>query len=268
MQLEQNRMDFRYQAIFFFDIDGTIKPFGKPPSSKTVEAVRILRRKGHLAFLCTGRPKWEIPSSVLSIGFDGIVGLAGAYVEAFGKILKVCTVSQATARNTIELILRTGADCVLQRWDGACHLGSGNTRLLFGTVLPSFCTAKQILAHPDCMRFSKFAFKADQLPLLQNEKYLKGKYILCKCAPDSYEMLLQGITKAYGIHKVLTYLQHGMENTWSFGDSENDIEMFQATEFSIAMGNADDAVKSYAGDVTKSVKEDGIYFALKHYRMI
>lgn len=265
MQSEKNRMDFNQQTIFFLDIDGTIKPFGKPPSLKMLGAVRILHRNGHLAFLCTGRPRWEIPSNLLSAGFNGIIGLAGACVEVFGQMIEIHTVSLTVAWETVDLLLRTGADCILQRWDGACHLGPGVPDVSLGENIPSLHTKEQVLMHPECLRFSKFSFQEDQLPLLQKEEFLRGTYTLSKCSPDFYEMSLRGITKGRGVWKVLEFLQHGKENTWSFGDSENDIDMFKATEFSVAMGNADEEVKSSARIVTKSAEEDGVYSTLREF---
>ena len=48
------------------------------------------------------------------------------------------------------------------------------------------------------------------------------------------------------------------ENTYAFGDGENDIEMFHLVGTSVAMGNADDEVKKHASTVTLTVDEDGI----------
>ena len=48
------------------------------------------------------------------------------------------------------------------------------------------------------------------------------------------------------------------ENTYAFGDGENDIEMLHLVGTSIAMGNADDEVKKHASTVTLTVDEDGI----------
>lgn len=48
------------------------------------------------------------------------------------------------------------------------------------------------------------------------------------------------------------------ENTYAFGDGENDIEMFHLVGTSIAMGNADVEVKKHASTVTLTVDEDGI----------
>ena len=54
----------------------------------------------------------------------------------------------------------------------------------------------------------------------------------------------------------------------SFGDGKNDIDMFDYTEISVAMGNAEDDVKKAADYVTDDIDEDGLYNALKHFEII
>ena len=53
-----------------------------------------------------------------------------------------------------------------------------------------------------------------------------------------------------------------------FGDSENDRAMLEAVPNSIAMGNAQESVKSICSYVTADIEEDGIYNAMKHVGLI
>ena len=54
----------------------------------------------------------------------------------------------------------------------------------------------------------------------------------------------------------------------AFGDGGNDIQMLSHAGIGIAMGNASDEVKKVADFVTDSVDEDGVYKALKHFKVI
>ena len=58
------------------------------------------------------------------------------------------------------------------------------------------------------------------------------------------------------------------EETLAIGDSSSDIEILQACGIGIAMGNANDYVKSQADDICDDVDHDGIYKALKKYQLI
>ena len=70
----------------FFDIDGTLwnEKNEIPPSA--IKAIRRLREKGNLAFLCSGRCRAHIRSrELLGIGFDGIVSGCGTMIEYAGE---------------------------------------------------------------------------------------------------------------------------------------------------------------------------------------
>ena len=57
----------------------------------------------------------------------------------------------------------------------------------------------------------------------------------------------------------------GIEETMAFGDGGNDVAMLRRAGIGVAMGNANDAVKSQADYVTTSVDEDGVLRALQHF---
>ena len=76
------------------------------------------------------------------------------------------------------------------------------------------------------------------------------------------------IGKQNGIHEVLKYYSINQDETMSFGDGKNDIDMFEYTKISVAMGNAGDDVKEAADYITDDIDEDGIYNALKHFELI
>jgi hydroxymethylpyrimidine pyrophosphatase-like HAD family hydrolase len=51
----------------------------------------------------------------------------------------------------------------------------------------------------------------------------------------------------------------------TIGDAQNDVSMFERSGFSIAMGNADDEVKSSASDVTTSNEDEGFARAVQRF---
>ena len=64
---------------------------------------------------------------------------------------------------------------------------------------------------------------------------------------------------AKGVHDPL------MVNAVAFGDAQNDIPMLRAAGTGVAMGNATEAVKAAADEVTHSNNEDGIATWLEKY---
>ena len=82
------------------------------------------------------------------------------------------------------------------------------------------------------------------------------------------EISLSGITKSYGMQKMLDFLHVDRKDTIAFGDGYNDLEMLQFVENGVAMGNAVDDLKAVADYVTDSVDQDGIYKAMKELGLI
>ena len=64
--------------IIFFDIDGTLlDPATERISPKTKEALALLKEKGILRCVATGRPKVSLPD-FSDIGFDALLVFNGA----------------------------------------------------------------------------------------------------------------------------------------------------------------------------------------------
>lgn len=73
-------------------------------------------------------------------------------------------------------------------------------------------------------------------------------------------------SKATGIQLLLK--QHQLDTYYCFGDSLNDVEMFNHAKCSICMGQGDEYLKSIATYVTDSIDDNGIYNACKKLGLI
>ena len=83
-----------------------------------------------------------------------------------------------------------------------------------------------------------------------------------------YEVIPKGHSKASGIEFLMSHLHIPHENTYAFGDGANDLPMLRYVKHSIGMGNADGGVPEIVSFLTRDVDEDGIEYALKHYKII
>lgn len=72
-------------------------------------------------------------------------------------------------------------------------------------------------------------------------------------------------SKANGLKRIIEYYNIPYEKTISIGDGHNDIEMFNITKYSVAMGNSHPLLLEHATHTTKSVKENGVYLFLKDF---
>ena len=71
--------------------------------------------------------------------------------------------------------------------------------------------------------------------------------------------------KGQALRTLCDHLGITMAQTIAFGDGGNDVNMLQMAGVGVAMGNASDAVKAFAGYATLSNEEDGVAdFLEKH----
>jgi HAD superfamily hydrolase (TIGR01484 family) len=65
-------------------------------------------------------------------------------------------------------------------------------------------------------------------------------------------------TKEHAIAELLKMLDITKEDAVGIGDANNDVHLFKAVGYKVAMGNATDLLKSQADEVCDSVDEDGL----------
>lgn len=88
-------------------------------------------------------------------------------------------------------------------------------------------------------------------------------------SPNTHmDIYLPGFSKGTAVKYLYEYLKIPYENTYAFGDGKNDREMMELVKYSTAMGNAVAEIKDIAYMTTDNVSNNGIYNALKKYRLI
>lgn len=85
---------------------------------------------------------------------------------------------------------------------------------------------------------------------------------------SNIEITSKEFTKKDGINAILKELNISKDETMAFGDDLNDIDMFNAVKYSVAMGNGKQELKDIAYYVTDNIEDAGIYKALKHFKII
>lgn len=76
--------------------------------------------------------------------------------------------------------------------------------------------------------------------------------------PDFHTIVRQEVNKAAGLQVLCERFGILPEEVVAFGDEDNDFEMIRFAGCGVAMGNAIDALKELANDVTATNEEDGV----------
>ncbi len=273
--------------VVFFDIDGTLWDWQQQIPPSTIEAVRALRANGHKAIICSGRSKANIRDRrLLDIGFDGIVAACGTYVEIGGKVIFNKLVEPELVKLTVDTIIDCKMPSVLEgharHWISDWGFeGDDFVTHLFETLGED---ARLLTGYSDEIEMNKFS--ADVLKMTEYDKLKETlmpyyDFVEHGMTPDLQlieagpmtitavvEAVPKGYSKANGVSRVCEFFGVDPKDAFAFGDSANDIEMFDAVGHPVAMGNAKDAAKERAEWITTDLYEDGIYNGLKHYGLI
>jgi len=271
----------------FLDVDGTlIDDYGRVPDS-AVRAVREARRNGHLVFLCTGRSMVELSPGVLDVGFDGFVVASGAYVQVGSDVLLHERLTPEAVRHVADYFDAHGGGYYFQANDGV--YASPQSRDLLGRIVASHVAADPAFdeiehgllryvdtiivdSDPSAMPITK-AIYFDAVGTLDE---LRAEFADFEIVPSSVtvfgtnagEMMIPGVHKATGIDVLLGHVGIDLKDTIAIGDSYNDLEMLEHVAVGIAMGDAPQAVKDIADEVTTSTTEDGIHLAFVRHGLV
>lgn len=256
----------------FFDIDGTLWDHHMKIPSSTVEAVRKLRENGNYAFICSGRSRAAIQAKELleGVGFDGILGACGTYIEYEGEDIFNRELSKEELLELFSCFQTYQTPIVLEGKqylyadmnDFGSNVYIQNLKKSLGEGFqPMDVHAGRYHAN----KMTAYFTKGD----IQNVKdALKDHFDLIFHTAQVFEIVPKGYSKAKGIRWICDYLHIPPEDTYAFGDSVNDLEMLSYVEHGIAMGNGTDAAKEAADYITSDIWEDGIMRGLKHFSLI
>ena len=261
------------RKIVFFDIDGTIYRYDTGMPEDTIEAIKKLKKMGHIPVICTGRTRCMIYKEHLEPGFEHIVAGAGTYIEAAGKEVFYEKMENAEARRVIDGFIRNGFVPVAEGKDNIYistevdELTESN-RQVYQVYQEKI--GKNILPlDSEIINVSKVsAMFTNHSNLEKMTEEFRDKYTIIKHNHNLLELIPQNYNKAKGIEKMIEFLKIPWENTYAFGDSFNDIDMLKYVKYGCAMGNSDEAIKEQVPYITSDFDKGGIKEALEMFHLI
>ena len=82
---------------------------------------------------------------------------------------------------------------------------------------------------------------------------------------NTYEIVQKGYSKGTACDVILKKFGMELDQAYVFGDSMNDLSMFQYAKHTIAMGNHAKGLDPFTEYVTTEVEKDGIAQAIRQY---
>lgn len=259
------------RKALFFDIDNTIWDFRNHIPDSTVEAIRSLRRNGHLALLCSGRTRGYIRHpDLLGIGFDGIISGCGTLLEYGGETLFYYRLPPETALKAVETAREWGFRSILEGRDYLYMDPEEFAGDAYGDKLRHDLgdRLRSISGNWGTWEISKFSCDTRDCDQAGGLAALAEDFDAIVHTRNVAELVPKGFHKGDGIRRLCGKIGVALEDTVAFGDGANDLGMFAVCGASVCMGNGADAAKRAADLVTTALDEDGIWNACKTLGLI
>ena len=262
----------------FFDVDGTLLPFGQNATESTRLALKKAHERGHRLFLSTGRSPVELDPRLNEFPFDGGVFAGGSIsivngeriYERFFSTSQVEQVLALAEKEDWHLLMQTDTGTFLTKEAQDVLYGMFlryNGRLL---VIENIFTVEKLEV---LTNVTKMIFITKKHDVKRVREALRGSFDIIDNTmgvplDDCAEIVLPGINKATGMMAILKHCNVPIEASMAFGDGANDIEIVRDSGIGVAMGNGSDDIKKVAKYITGEVDKSGIYDALKHFGVI
>lgn len=254
------------QKIAFFDIDGTlinVPTQMMEPSKRTVDTLKQFQKAGNKIFIATARG--SLPFNDNLISFDGFIGNDGHYIIYNNEVI----LDDLFHEEELKILTET-----FKLYDGryifSGHKNSWSTYwddpyMLEHSRMFNHSTAKpdylietfdlsQINAIACCVLFKNTDDLWNTYEALK-DNFTMSVYDTGLIRMDIYR---KGFTKGTAVKNMIEKLGFDLQDSYAFGDGENDMQMLKLVGHGVAMGNAVPKLKEVAKEHTDSVLEDGI----------
>lgn len=259
------------------DLDGTLFGASGEVSVRNADALRSCLERGVRVYLVTGRPYCFTRYYARRIsGEAGCICANGACVED-GEYFRTHEISKAALESFIDALEESGSKAFFKSLSRFYTHEEYDERFLYQHRTELF-TDRIRLETYTCLSYPELKLRADNIQkvlaydedkramaaLRERTEHMDGLNV-SSYNDMSIDVTARGVDKGSGIREVC--LRNGIkrEEILAIGDSYNDLPMFEASGFSVAMGNAVRELKERADTVTGQNTENGVAQALERY---
>jgi len=265
------------------DLDGTFVNDQKQLLEENVQAFVECAEQGIQIVPATGRTIIGIPDEIKNLpGVRYAITTNGASVIDMkrGEVISSCKLSPETAIMVMELA-RDSEDDIM--YDAYVE-GIGYTRQYFWDNLVHYVPEPAMIdlvrktrtPVPDNIEhIRKNRMEVDKINLffVTEEARVRMRQVLSNLPgilvssslSNNLEINAIGADKGGALLRLAELLGIRQEETMAFGDGENDISMIRMAGFGVAMGNAEENVKTAAKYITTTNNEAGVAAALRKF---
>ena len=215
------------------DIDGTLTDDSKILSTRGIEALRQVQNRGITVCLISGN---VLP---ITYALHTYIGLKGPFISENGGVIY----HDGEVIKLFDITLPKKALEVLKRDMGLQEPFTSQWRL----------TEVAVDRRADISRIKEI---------------LRGWKLVIEPTGFAIHVMNIGHGKGTGVKKVAELLGISADEIIAFGDSDNDVSMFQYCSTSVAVGNASPSAKAAATYVSKEEHANGVIDGFNHFGLL
>ena len=279
----------RMKGFLFFDIDGTLvdSEHGQDITPEVREALRQAKQNGWGLFICSGRSLAGL-QKYRDIGMDGYIFSDGAGIMIEGEKEEVIPIPQDILSDFIAQVTEEyhGEVFMSGVWKS---FASGEQFELMKEYARAAVAVQNISEEELISQFGMHRLEEyDGTPILESDVVFSDEETEKKFAENLHEGLMyistsasygrggntsgevtvKGVTKGFGIRRIVEYYGGDMKDTYAFGDSMNDASALKDAAVGVCMGNGAEELKALADHITGDISENGLVHAMGHFGII
>jgi Cof subfamily protein (haloacid dehalogenase superfamily) len=248
-----------FQAIFF-DIDKTLIPPSGEIFPEVPEIISALVKKNIKVGVCSGRGYPTVVNKILSLfPKDSLHVLAGGalLISTAGEIIWQQTISPEIIDELKVLFENNNQESVYNKSDYLYSHGDQLQKLQNHPWKPIVNELSEMTSENVGLVYIVNPNKSIR-EYLENHPKLSFKDLINNSNQPYFDITAKGVTKAVALKEWSKSTGIPTEKIIGFGDSANDLEFLQICGFSVAMGNANDEVKSVVNKVIEDVNDKSL----------
>lgn len=255
-------INFPFKPSFLIDIDKTLTNSNRKITFRTKKAIQQLLKKDFNIGVCTGRTYAVVNKEILDLFGDKSVHVfsgGGELTNNKGE----CFFYRPIDSDLVKEIFFE-----VDKFDGAFFTSQGRTVFVnkhFYQPILKYGVKKSNLVIPASSKknwaASLVSIRNVNDPLRNFLNSLKNVNIVKMLnyqGLEYYDITAKGVNKALGARQWANYHKIDISEVVAIGDGENDLEIFQAAGFGVAMGNASENLKAVADEIIENTDDDGL----------
>ena len=258
--------------LLALDVDGTLLNSQHQLSAATERTLRAAVGQGLHITLTTGRQYEGVKAQGERRGLHSPqITSNGAVVtlSATGETLFWDGLPAPLARRVIQIGQGLGVTVVVIQ-NGRLYVAAWNQdvdyMMGYGEPTPTVVPDLNDALDPPPSHIKVLAYRQDDLfeqavRVYQSE--LGAVLGISRSVPYYLELTRRGVSKGSALRKVIAYLGLRSNHVLAIGDGHNDIAMFRAAGYAVAMGNSSPEVQAAADQVAATNDEDGAAKAIE-----